>query len=251
MVAEKQDANLVGFYKIREATLGVVPATGNWQTREPNSFDNLGADYTKTPRKPFSPSRQRKKGSTTDLDADGGYNEDLTQNNMQTELEEFFFANMREQTFLSGVAAVASTNDYTVSSSAGLMVGHLVIAKGFDIAGNNGVRALNGITDATHVSVASGLADEAASAAQTLEVIGFQFTAGDVSIAVVSGKAVLSGAAIDMNNFGLVPGQWVFVGGDAVGEKFATIDQFYARVYDISNDGSTIRFDKTRQRRLW
>ena len=92
----KQDANLVGFYKIREATLGLVPATGAWQTREPNSFDDLGADYTKVARKPFSPSRQRKKGSTTDMDADGGYNEDLTQHNMQGELEEFFFAALRK-----------------------------------------------------------------------------------------------------------------------------------------------------------
>ena len=95
LAPQKQDANLVGFYKIREATLGQVPATGAWQTREPNSFDDLGSEYTKVARRPFSPSRQRKKGSTTDMDTDGGYNEDLTQHNMQGELEEFFFANLR------------------------------------------------------------------------------------------------------------------------------------------------------------
>jgi hypothetical protein len=194
MVAEKQDANLVGFYKIREAVLGQVPATGTWQTREPNSFDDLGAEYTKTARRPFSPSRQRKKGSTTDLDADGGYNEDLTQNNMQSELEEFFFANIREQTFLSGVAAVAATSDYTVTSSAGLIAGHLVLTKGYDNTINNGVKVLNGITDATHVSVADALVDEAATPGRTMEVVGFQFTAGDVAIDLVGGKAVLSGS---------------------------------------------------------
>lgn len=104
---EKQDANLVGFYKIREATLGQVPATGSWQTREPNSFDDLGAEYTKVARRPFSPSRQRKKGSTTDMDADGGYNEDLTQNNMQGELEEFFFAELRSNAELKTAAPVS------------------------------------------------------------------------------------------------------------------------------------------------
>ena len=247
MVAEKQDANLVGFYKIREATLGVVPATGTWMTREPNSFDDLGAEYTKTARRPFSPSRQRKKGATTDMDADGGYNEDLTQNNMQTELEEFFFANLREQTFLSGVAAVAATDDYTVTSTAGMIAGHLLQAKGFNDNANNRVDVVTAITDATHVSVAAGLVDEAAAPGKTLEVVGFQFTAGDVSIDVVGGKAVLSGSTVDMNDFGLVPGQWVFIGGDDAATKFATIDQFYARVYDISDDGTTMRFDKTTQ----
>lgn len=102
MAADKQDANLVGFYKTREAVLGQVPATASWLTREPNSFDDLGAEYTKVARKPFSPSRQRKKGSTTDMDADGGYNEDVTQHNMQGELEEFFFARIR------GTAEVAA-----------------------------------------------------------------------------------------------------------------------------------------------
>jgi hypothetical protein len=249
MVAEKQDANLVGFYKIREATLGQVPATGNWQTREPNSFDDLGADYTKTARKPFSPSRQRKKGNTTDLDADGGYNEDLTQSNMQTELEEFFFAHLREQTFLSNVAAVASSDDFTVSSSAGLMAGHIVQLKGFSQPANLGIKVLNLITDGTHVSVADALADEAALAGQTLEVVGFEFTAGDVSIALVGGLAVLSGATVDMNDFGLIPGQWVGMGGEVVDDtnSFNLIDPFYARVFDISDDGHTIRFDKTTQ----
>lgn len=249
MVAEKQDANLVGFYKIREAVLGQVPATGTWQTREPNKFDDLGAEYTKTARKPFSPSRQRKKGNTTDMDADGGYNEDLTQNNMQTELEEFFFAHIREQTFLSGVAAVAATNDFTVSSSAGLMAGHLVQLKGFDNPENGGVQVLDGITDGTHVSVVGPLVDEAAGAGKTLEVVGFQFTAGDVTIDLVGGLAVLSGLTIDANDFGLVPGQWVACGGEAIDDAFSfnLIDPFYARVYDISDDGHTIRFDKTTQ----
>ncbi|WLJ71043.1 hypothetical protein [Sphingomonas phage Kimi] len=95
MVADKQDANLVGFYKARETSLGQLPAVPYWLTREPNSFDDLGGEYTKVARRPFSPSRQRKKGAVTDLDADGGYNEDVTQNNMQGELEEFFFAHIR------------------------------------------------------------------------------------------------------------------------------------------------------------
>lgn len=249
MVAEKQDANLVGFYKKREVTFGLVPATGAWMTREPNSFDDLGAEYAKTPRRPFSPSRQRKKGSTTDLDADGGYNEDLTQNNMQTELEEFFFAEMREQTFQGNVAALTLADDYTVASSAGFMNGHLALVKGFTNTANNGLKVLNGITDATHISVADNLVDEIAEAVQTIEVVGFQFTAADVALTVAGGKAVLTSATIDMNNFGVIPGQWVFIGGEVIDDvnSFNNTDPFYARVYDISTNGLIMRFDKTTQ----
>lgn len=131
MVADKQDANLVGFYKARETSLGQLPAAPFWQTREPNSFDDLGGEYTKVARRPFSPSRQRKKGAVTDLDADGGYNEDVTQNNMQSELEEFFFANMRRLPVVSPAltafnmvwTANATTDVATFAGGHGLQTG--------------------------------------------------------------------------------------------------------------------------------
>lgn len=131
MALEKQDANQVGFYKAREASLGVIAAVLAWQTREPNSFDDLGGEYTKVARRPFSPSRQRKKGNVTDLDVDGGYNEDLTQNNMQTELEEFFFAALREtpnvvipaDAYAKVFTVVAATDVATIAGGHGLATG--------------------------------------------------------------------------------------------------------------------------------
>lgn len=131
MAAEKQDANLVGFYKAREASLGAIAAALVWQTREPNSFDDLGGEYTKVARRPFNPSRQRKKGNVTDLDVDGGYNEDLTQNNMQSELEEFFFAALRKvptvefegDGYTKIWTANAGTDVATVAAGHGLVTG--------------------------------------------------------------------------------------------------------------------------------
>lgn len=250
MVAEKQDANLVGFYKKREATFGVIPATGEWQTREPNSFDDFGADYTKVARRPFSPSRQRKKGSVTDLDADGGYNEDLTQNNMQAELEEFFFAALRKTPEQVNVAAVAATDDYTVASSTGFLSGSIVRATGFAIAANNGIHVLNGITDATHVSTGDSLTDEAAAPAQKLKVVGFQFTAGDLEMTAASGNTFLlttTTQALDV--LGLIPGQWVFIGGGLDADSFEpSADEFLTGYARIAVDGITenaIAFDKS------
>lgn len=249
MAADKQDANLVGFYKIREATLGQTPATGAWQTREPNSFDDLGGEYTKVARRPFSPSRQRKKGSVTDLDADGGYNEDLTQNNMQSEMEEFFFAALRETPEQVNVAAVAATDDYTVADSTGFLAGSIILASGFSIAGNNGVHVLDAITDGTHISTGDSLTDETAATAQTVKVVGHEFATGDLEMtAAVGNSFLLTTTTQDLTELALIPGQWVFIGGGASGDSFDNGGSPLTGYARIALDGiseNAIAFDKS------
>lgn len=235
LAPQKQDANLVGFYKIREADLGVVPATGAWQTREPNSFDDLGAEYTKVARKPFSPSRQRKKGQTTDLDADGGYNEDLTQNNMQGELEEFFFA-VRRKSPEQLPSAVTSTV-YTVASNAGFTANTIVFAKGFAIAGNNGRKVLT--ASASTSLTAAGLTAEASPpAGAKVKAVGFQFAAADLVLATPTGVVTLASTAKDFRQLSLIPGQWVFV-------KYNVANTGYARIALNGVQQNLLTFDKT------
>lgn len=94
-MADKIDANLVGFAMAEELSAKVLSATPRFYTREPNSFDDFGGNYSMTSRRPFSPSRQNKKGVITDLDAEGGFNEDVTMGNMQWPLQGFFFADLR------------------------------------------------------------------------------------------------------------------------------------------------------------
>lgn len=247
MVAEKQDANLVGFYKSREQTLGVLPATPVWQTREPNSFDDLGGEYTKTARRPFSPSRQRKKGSVTDLDADGGYNEDLTQNNMQSELEEFFFAALRVQPSDTNVAATAATDDFTVADSSDFRVGAIIQASNFVSSVNNGIHVIDGLTDATHISTTSALADEAAGTEKKVKIIGHQFASGDLEMtAAVGNTFLLTSTAQDLDVLGLIPGEWIGIGDGAAtsfddgGEPLVG----YARIAVDGISENAIAFDK-------
>jgi hypothetical protein len=238
MAAEKQDANLVGFYKIRESVLGVVPATGNWQTREPNSFDDMGGEYTKTARRPFSPSRQRKKGSTTDLDADGGYNEDLTLNNMQTELEEFFFAAIRKTPERNPTAVTAT--QYTVASSTGFLAGSIVFAKGFGNAANNGVKVLSAVSVGS--LTAPGLAVEASPPAGALvKQVGFTFPTGDVVLALITGGFRLTCTAANFTDHPLIPGQWVFLDIGDAGET----NTGYARIAVGGVSTKTVTFDKS------
>lgn len=235
MPADKQDANLVGFYKIREATLGVTPATGVWATREPNSFDDLGGDYTKVARRPFSPSRQRKKGQLTDLDADGGFNEDLTQSNMLSEFEEFFFANIRPTG--AGDPTDVTATLYNVAVSHGLQAGSIVKASGFGVAGNNGIKTLTA-TGATTLT-APGLAIEALPpAAAVVKEVGFSFATADAEITISGGRCILGSTIADFTTMPLLEGGWVFVDFDAdnVG---------YARIAVGGIAANTLTFDKT------
>jgi hypothetical protein len=243
MSIETQDSNNVGLFVAREASNRVLPGSPIFVTREPNSFSDLGGEYTTLARRPFNPSRQRKKGAIVDLTADGGWNEDVTQNNMLETIEGFCFAAARVKPNSANVAAVAATDDFTVDSSADFLSGHLLFAKGFANAANNGLHLCNGITDGTHISTASALIDETAEAGQIVQVCGYQFPANDVSISVIGGIARLASAAIDCTTFGFQPGEYVFVGGQAAGNQFGAVLPGYARVKSADADGITL--DKT------
>ena len=72
-------------------------------------------------RNPINPSRQRKKGVTTDKDATGAFNTDLTQSNLQDLLQGFFFADLRrkgEETATS-VTVQAGDDTYEMASTTG------------------------------------------------------------------------------------------------------------------------------------
>lgn len=240
---EKQDSNVVGLNIARAQPDGTLGGTPIFRQREPNSFADMGGDYKSVARRPFNSTRQRRKGTIVDLDANGGYNEDVTSSNMVDVVEDAFYANAHAKANQTNVAAVAATDDYTVGSSTGFHVNSIVFGSGFANAANNGLHVLNAITDATHISTADALTDEALNATAKVQVVGYQFPAGDLAATVVGGVFRLTSATIDPTTLGLIPGEWAFIGGDAAGEHFATVAQGYGRVSAITS--THIDFDKT------
>lgn len=251
-MANKIDSNVTGLRYAEEESLKTLPTTPVWRPLEPNSYNDFGGQISTVARNPINPSRQRQKGVVTDIEVSGGFNQDLTFDNTTRLLQGFFFADAREKAntapmtgaatvAITGVAATAKT--YAAASGLGsFKVGALVLASGFGVAANNGVKTLTAVA-AGLLTVSETIADEASPpAAAKLETVGFKFPTADVSIALNGSLVRMNSAATDLTTLGLVAGEWVFVGGDAANSAFAN-NKGWARIGAIA--AGYLEFDKT------
>jgi len=250
-MADKIDSNITGLAFAEEESLKTLPTTPIWYGLEPNSYSDFGGELTKMARSPIDPSRQNKKGTITDLTASGGFNIDVTQNNLTNLMQGFFFADAREKVTtapLNSAATVltevvASTKTY--SAATGLVnfnkAGLLVKAEGFSIAGNNGLKTVASATTGT-VVVSETCYDETPTAAAKLTVVGIQGTSADLAISVTGDIPTLTSSALDFTTLGLIVGEWVFIGGDAANSSFAN-NVGFARIKSIA--AHAIVFDDT------
>ena len=98
MVAiQKVDSNATGLRYQEETSIGVANSGNDWIPLEPNSYDSFGGEFTTVARNPINDGRQRQKGVLVDLDASGGFQSDMTQDNLQDILQGFFFADLRRK----------------------------------------------------------------------------------------------------------------------------------------------------------
>ena len=256
----KIDSNVTGLAYADEetATIGTLIASPIWYPLEPNGYNDFGGQVTTVARNPINPSRQNKKGVTTDLDASGGFGQDLTQTNLTRLLQGFFFADRREKattlplnaTQISITSVTAALDDYNAASGLDAFAADdLVVCSGFTEPANNGLKHV-ATAGATAITVAEALVDETPSAtAAFIEHVGFEFGSGEVDIDVSSQtypRLVRASGTKDMTDFGLVPGEWIYVGGDAAPDLFVTasnVNNGFCRVRAVA--ATYIEFDKT------
>jgi len=254
-VSRKIDSNLTGLAFAEEVCLKQLPTIADdgadpvWFGLEPNSYSDFGGELTTVSRTPIDPSRQNKKGTVTDLDASGGFNIDVTKTNLARLLQGFFFADAREKPTtqpLNGAAkpitsVTAGTKKYAAGSTliAFNKAGYLAFSSGFGVAANNGLKTVVS-ADTDDITVSEVIADEASPpAAAKLEVVGFQFPAADLDVVMSGSIVTLESATIDFTTLGLIPGEWIYVGGDLTAMKFANNSGF-ARVGTIAANVLTL-----------
>lgn len=251
-MANKIDSNVTACYIAEEAagTPKTLPGSPVWYEQEPNSYSDFGGEISSVARDPINASRQRKRGTITDLDASGGFNVDITQDNQTRNLQGFMFADAHEKMDtapLNGTAItitnIDGTNDEFDAASGldGFAAGDIVLGSGFTQAAANAIHVVSSAA-ATTLAVGTDLADETPPAGAKLQAIGFQFASGDATMTVASGVATLGATTKDLTELGLQIGEWVFVGGDTSGTSFATCPVGYARVKSVT--ANAVVFDK-------
>lgn len=253
-MANKIDSNVTGLRFAEEsAVLGVLPGSPVWYPLEPNSYDDFGGSVATIARNPINSGRQRKKGVVTDLDAAGGFNSDLTQVNLKRLLQGFMFADLGEKGTtdpINGTLEVITAVDTTAdeySAAAGMdafAAGDIVFAAGFTDAANNGIKVVTGVTAATDIAVAENLVTETPPATASIKIVGFEGIAGDIDVDSTGSLPALTSTTADFTTMGLVPGEWIYIGGDVASLAFATAaNNGFARVNSIL--ANRLEFDKT------
>lgn len=242
----KIDSNVTGLSYAEEQSLGVLPSTPVWNPLEPNGYSDFGGEITTVARNPINPSRQRKKGVVTDLDATGGWGTDLTQENFQDLVQGFVFADLRTKNELA-IATVDTGDtgdDYEPSAGGdGYVANDLLFAKGFSDESANGLKVVSGSPTATSVPVNTSLPSLSGQSG-TISRVGFQFTSGDVNIDASGTLPALTSSTKDMTTLGLIPGEMIFIGGDSSTNQFSNSNNNgYCRVRTVTTN--RIELDET------
>lgn len=242
MATTKINSSITNLSIAEETSIGVLPGSPVWQNMEPNDYQDFGAQLSTVAREPIEQSRQRKKGTVTDLDATGGFSTDLTKDNLTKLSQGAFFADAREvkttkplngaQVLITG----ADNADGSYSAASGLNIfsaGELVVVSGFATAANNGLKLVSAAT-ATKLTVGGTLSTEAGTAAVSITKAGVQFASGDAQITKdgdVYSLELTAGTFAGAD--GVLPGSWVYVGGDTTGTQFST-NVGYARIRTVA-----------------
>lgn len=226
------DSNITALRIAAEQTLGVLPGTPVWRPYEPNAYNDFGSEFMSEARSPITPSRQRRKGALVGEEASAGFDIDWTQSMATELLPGFMFAAWRRKTNL--VPSAVSATLYTVpSGGAGFLVNSLLWGAGFAVAGNNGLKVVTASAGTT--VTAAGLAIETPPASALITRVGHQGASGDITVTVSSGIATLGSTALNFTTLGLIPGEWIYIGGDAAGTKFNTAaNNGWARIKTIA-----------------
>lgn len=217
-----------------EDSIGVLPGSPSWKLLEPNAINTFGAEITTVPRNPISKSRQRRKGTITDLDSSVEFDSDLTMDVFIDFIEGFCFANFSGPISTSTTEATASAFVVPAMDEA-IAEGTLVVTRAFANAGNNGTHVVDAAGTTTSVPVTTvGLVAETPASTRntTLEIAGFRFAAGDLA---VNSDGNLTTVIKDLTTLNLEPGQALHVGGLVAANRFDETANFsYARVVSIA-----------------
>lgn len=234
-----------------EASLGTLAGTPTWKTTEPNTVSEAGADIKTVAREPISPLRQRRKGTTVDLDSGIKVQFDLTMSHIEDFIEGFFFASavnnsnqapLRSGALFNSLAAdddpppAGTDSGYTHSALSGaIAAGRLVYVRGFSNSTNNGMKEVKTGSTTTATLITTALVDETPgnSANASLELAGVRGAVGDITLTVSGTTGTLGATTLNFTTLNLTVGQIIHIGGLTTTNQFNN-GKGYARITSIA-----------------
>ena len=244
----KIDSNITGLAYAEEAVLGSLPGeNGNagtpvWHRLNPNSYNDFGGEIVTVAPNPINPSRQRRKGVTTDLDAAGGINHNQTFSNLTNLMQGLMFADIREKGYEEPTAVTGTV--FEVASTTGFVAGSLIKGQNFTNSGNNALQLVTAVVADTSVAAGGTVAEASPPDRANIRVVGYQADTADLDVVVSGDLPALTSSTLDFTTLGLVVGQWVFIGGDAASNEFTNAaNNGFKRVRSI--EANALSFDKS------
>lgn len=241
----KIDSNITGLAYAEEAILGVLPGEGGqpgtpvWYRLNPNSYNDFGGEVITVAPNPINPSRQRRKGVTTDLNASGGVNHNLTFENLTDIMQGVLFADIRQKGHEEPTGVTAAL--YSVADTTGFVVNSLVKGQSFTNAANNALTVATAVVSNTSVAVAGLVLEAGPPTGANINVVGHQAVLDDLGVSMAGDLPVISSTLLDFTTLGLVEGQWIFVGGDLAADQFATAaNNGWKRIRSIATNAITV-----------
>jgi hypothetical protein len=245
---EQIDSSEIEFRFEIETAQATLPGSPIWKALNPTSIDDFGPALNVVRRETLSIGRREQKGVVVGLDATGGFSHHLELGDVIAEMiRGYFFAAYRDKDDTVTTDVDGTGNAYQPAAGGDAFVANdLIFAKGFGDTVNNGLKVVTGAPAASNVPVTdTGLID-ASTQTGTISRVGFEFGAGEVETNVAGTLPVLArvGGAKDFLDFGLVPGEWVHIGGDGAATQFATAtENGWKRIKSITS--TTLEFDKS------
>ncbi|TGT72908.1 hypothetical protein EN802_13595 [bacterium M00.F.Ca.ET.159.01.1.1] len=243
------DANRVRLTHVREVTLGTTPNTPRMRTARMTG-ETLRFAPAFVNSEELRSDRMNADPIKVDEMNDGPVNGELSypvdKSPFSDWLESLFCSTWLNQPFrdndgtadsvITGLATSGTVA--TVTTGDAFVAGQLVQFSGFGVAGNNGVFKCTTGSATVPAFVGSGITDEAAPpAAARMKVVGFQGAAADITAA----SNGIASTLLDFTTLGLRVGQWLKIGGTAVGDKFATAAcNGFARIIAIAANAITL-----------
>lgn len=243
-MANKQDSNLVGLSIAEESSLGVLPGTPDWFAYEPSSYNEFGNQIDKVARTTINATRKVRKGGTTDVSAQGGFEHDMVMEGLHRLFQGFFFTDGDEKGTtdpldpsgaLTASSVTASSDVITYSGSvSGFLDGSLVVNSGFNESTTNGLKEVTNVSGADLTFSGQISADETPPSTAKTRVCGFAFGSGEISTSVSGDTLLVANTGTSFITMGLKVGDTVFLGGDGAANALDTAGAGYGRITTLA-----------------